>query len=413
MARIIPNHNTEPMFNAVETWKKDCLLNDGSLFEPGAAIWTLDNLLELKRNFVDHLDDGEGNFIEKFETQLKPAKPEAKKLAAELIWIGKLFSSSFNPQTKIDEIKTIWQWSGVNLNESSNKFLSEQILEGIIKPGTDFGVNFWRELAYLIITIIEFKKMNQEERSKLVFDNPWGFVQWLDRDIFDEIFSSIISKERITKDRALRQILPFYLYLDHFEMISVRNHKIQIIKYYNNVDAQNYPQMDIDKTLLDIRNRLTAEYGDKQFDFQTYKEQWSSGKAENKSVNEVNLTVFQIHHGQADGKQYLPSKQQKYCEGSQILLVGNNGRNSVFDHQLNIGDVFVHTWTDDNLVTRPRLIGIITSDCFTNKDTNTGENTSGWDCRRYEILKRSVNETSTINAARESCVRIHDPEKRA
>jgi hypothetical protein len=37
----------EPLYEVMQRWVDDCLLKDGSLFEPGATVWTEGNLASL------------------------------------------------------------------------------------------------------------------------------------------------------------------------------------------------------------------------------------------------------------------------------------------------------------------------------------------------------------------------------
>jgi len=76
MARYQP---VVPVLAAAERWKDRCLLHDGSGFTE-KRLWTLDNFGQLDRYFVQNLDTGDGDFLEKLEAQLDPAAPEAKQV---------------------------------------------------------------------------------------------------------------------------------------------------------------------------------------------------------------------------------------------------------------------------------------------------------------------------------------------
>ena len=71
MSRYCGNKNSTPILTAAEDWKKQVLLEDGSLFSDD-AIWTLDNARALETHFVNNPDDRDLGFFAKLEEQLEP-----------------------------------------------------------------------------------------------------------------------------------------------------------------------------------------------------------------------------------------------------------------------------------------------------------------------------------------------------
>ena len=99
--------HAEPILQAAEQWKQQCLLGDGSVFST-EQLWNPDNFQILNRFYVEQLDEGEGRFEVKLKRQLEPAPPEAKRLWAEMTWVYLLFPSNMNPVKKRDRIATFW-----------------------------------------------------------------------------------------------------------------------------------------------------------------------------------------------------------------------------------------------------------------------------------------------------------------
>jgi hypothetical protein len=65
MSKYNPEHNAIPIFDVSARWATTCHLDDGSISSDGQRLWTLEQLDELDRAFVQNYDEGEGSFLEK------------------------------------------------------------------------------------------------------------------------------------------------------------------------------------------------------------------------------------------------------------------------------------------------------------------------------------------------------------
>src|SRR4051794_24181954 len=74
-------------YEAAARWVVSALRNDDSLFTPGIAIWTADNLDDLHARFVAKPDDSSDAFLGKFRRQLSEAPDATIQLAAEALYI--------------------------------------------------------------------------------------------------------------------------------------------------------------------------------------------------------------------------------------------------------------------------------------------------------------------------------------
>ena len=59
---------------------------DGSIFTPGAAIWTLDRAEDLYRRFVQQPDTSSASFEQKLRRQLEGAPPATFQAMGELLF---------------------------------------------------------------------------------------------------------------------------------------------------------------------------------------------------------------------------------------------------------------------------------------------------------------------------------------
>ena len=176
MARQIKNRSLEPLINAAQKWIRDCLIADNSVFSSG-ALWTRDNVEEVRSAFVDHPDEGEDSFSTKLKGQMEPASPSAKQLMAEMVWALLLFPSNIKASTKRQQVSDVWSMSGQNLMDGL-PLLSEEVMSGIGSAGPGFNNHRWREMVFLISLTAELKQRPLSERQKLLSEYD-AFIAWI------------------------------------------------------------------------------------------------------------------------------------------------------------------------------------------------------------------------------------------
>ena len=218
MARYNPKRdNSEAVYDAVKNWRSTCLLENGAVFIADRKLWTTELLDEIDERFVQNLNMGEGNFLERLEVQLSGGSPQCKQLMAELYWLLLLFASNIFDLKKRQNVRLIWSWSGEGLSES-NTMLSDSILGGLGSTGTAFNFLRWRELVFTINAMREFKSKPPEEKQRLS-SSPWDFAQWL---------SSVPDGE----NRQFRHILTHLIFPDDFERASTVRDKRAILEAF-------------------------------------------------------------------------------------------------------------------------------------------------------------------------------------
>src|SRR6516164_672522 len=129
--------HTSVVLKAAEEWKRDCLLNDNSLFSPEGR-WTAANVTSLAEAFLNNPIYGSEKFIDKLERQLSASTPVVKQLGAETLWLLYLFVSQNQMGTaaKRERIAQIWPGSAGGLPNSP--LLGDETLAGIARPGAAF-----------------------------------------------------------------------------------------------------------------------------------------------------------------------------------------------------------------------------------------------------------------------------------
>ena len=254
MARFNPHHDNSKLYPAMREFAAECLLRDGSVLQPGQALWTSENLDELDRSFVQNPDTGDGTYYVKLGQQVAEGSSDSRKLLSELHWLLFTFPSDITPTTKEDRVREIWSWSGEKLPDMV-PFLNHEILVGLGHAGQAFNNHRWRELSFLIRALLLWKKLPLERREENLADSTR--------------FTAFLDSAPAVEGRQLRHILPHLLFPDEFERISSPRHKREILEGFGVVSRQEAIKMDIaslDAAILELRGKLKTELG-REIDF--------------------------------------------------------------------------------------------------------------------------------------------------
>jgi len=254
MSRCCGEDNPEPILRAGEEWRSRGLLTNGSLFSEH-ALWSEQNLQSLERYYVDQPDESDGTFLEKLKVQLESAPSDTKRLAAEMTWLMLLCPSNISIETKREQVRLIWSWSGDTLDERLD-LLSPQVLAGIGSAGQSFNFNRWRELVFFVQLMLKLKRLPPTERNQLL-DDGWSFADWL-------------STVPESNTRQLRHMILFILFPDYFERIFGGSDRRQIVAFFSGktkAEVDELSPIALDRELLEIRNNLEAKYQTSKLDF--------------------------------------------------------------------------------------------------------------------------------------------------
>lgn len=141
------------ILDAAEQWKQRCLLDGGSVFTD-ERLWMREYFGQLHTHFVERPDTGTDSFEEMLRRQLEPASPEAKRLWAEMTWLYYLIVEHIKRVTKLDWIRTVWEWSGKPLPEQ-HWALQDVLDGGLVEPGIAYLSHQWREFGFIITMMHE------------------------------------------------------------------------------------------------------------------------------------------------------------------------------------------------------------------------------------------------------------------
>lgn len=249
MSKFNPNHQNEALYAAAQRWAERCLIASASILSDHQSLWSLANFDELNRRFVQNIDEGSGNFLEKLKGQLSGGSPQCHQLMAELMWSLNLFPSNIGSDSKRRTVSEIWSWSGVALR-TDHPYLSDAVLVGIGSAGTAFNTHRWRELSFGINILRELRTRDANEQRQILTD-PWRFLEWL-------------QSQPGASQRQLLHILPHLIFPETFERISSAGDKLKILLAFTDDPKlvwRNRPAVEVDRALLQLRKKLEADGG--------------------------------------------------------------------------------------------------------------------------------------------------------
>lgn len=251
MSRYTGKEQAEQILNAASEWRQRCLIDGLSLFS-NKNLWNSQYLAEIERDVVQSQLELEGNFMHRLKEQLTSVSPEAKQLAAEMLWLLFLCPSNISARTKREQITTIWELSNEQLN-TDNKMLQDNVLSGVGSAGTGFNTFRAREFAYLTNVLKALLVQPSAERAARLNDG-FAFAEWL--NVIPENAS-----------RQFRHMLMFMLFPDNFERVFSSNDRRIIIRAFKPQHKEELSAVAMDRALLEIRREQEEKQKSKQLDF--------------------------------------------------------------------------------------------------------------------------------------------------
>ena len=280
MARAFTQRDASAVLAAAERWISECLIEDGSVFSPNHR-WTATLIDEVYHAFVEHPDEGTDDFMTKLKGQMATASAPAQQLMAELIWALLLFPSNMRPQTKRQQVREIWAWSGEQLS-SDHSLLADQVLQGIGSGGQAFNTLRYLELAFLIEVLRDLKQKDASRRRQ-VLTHYDAFVEWI---------ASVPQKGH----RQYRHMLRYFTFPDRVERMSSNNDRMKILVEFDvaaSRDVKQWNDQQLDDGLGELRAKLEREFPSRPLDFYEppLRERWSRDHKVKTVAGEVSVTI--------------------------------------------------------------------------------------------------------------------------
>jgi 5-methylcytosine-specific restriction enzyme B len=256
------------IYEASGRFVDQALARDGAMFTPEGSIWTDTAVLDLYERFVGRPDTSSDNFETKFLRQLDGAPSATVQLAAEILYVHLLITTQLRGQTKRDLITKV-------LQVSPTPVVIPPAFATTLDGGLcNAGQSFLRHRHYLLTFLVEMVKVWKTlgDVSRLLKD-PWAFKHF--------VFSVPARAARVQQHALLHLVHP-----DTFEPIVSEPHKEMIAEQFRGLVTD--PAADVDRQLLEIRQRLRPQFGqDFSFYQEAIKSEWLPRTAEEGSGETV------------------------------------------------------------------------------------------------------------------------------
>ena len=242
--------NNAATYAAAELFVDRALRHDDSLFTPGKAIWSRQNLSELDEKYVRRPNIGEGGFEEKLREQLADASPAAIQLMGEILFAYYLLArGNITGATKRERLKLILSWLPQPVAVPDD--LDSVLDGGVGSGGVGFQTFKWASVAWLISFCLNWKELPDTVRENALAD-PWEFMLLVDQ-------VSTEGGATYAREAILHLVHP-----DTFERVFSRGEKWAIARRFGSLVSEETP--DADHRLAEIRAALARRFGD-DFDF--------------------------------------------------------------------------------------------------------------------------------------------------
>jgi 5-methylcytosine-specific restriction protein B len=244
MAKYDPERLAD-VYSTAERFVAAALRTDDSLFTPGQPIWSLKNLQELDRLYVQAPDPGQGSFEEKLRIQIGTGSPDAIQLMGEILFVYYLpVSGGVAGGTKRERIGQILSWSTEPIQLPAD--LAAVLDHGIGGGGIGLNTFKWASVSYLVRFGVTWKELPTGERDRALRD-PWVFLSVVD------------SLPTTGGGTYAREALLHLVHPEAFERIFSRGEKATVAQRFEGLVSDDAP--DVDRRLAQIRSRLEARFG--------------------------------------------------------------------------------------------------------------------------------------------------------
>lgn len=239
----------EAVYDLAEQFAHGSLLDDGSLFEAGALVWSVDVVDDLYERFVGNPDLSSKSFLDKLGGQLAGAPDLTIQLAAEALAVYYLpvEPAAVGRDRKVEVVSTVLGWMSEPVAVPEPWLTAFE--GGLWHPGTHYLSRPDAMFSFLLAFTRSLKRLEPSVAQRTLEDS------WSLKD-----FTFNISVEQAY---SMRESLLHLLAPDTFESTVSRKQKERIAERYATYADD---ESDVDRALIRIRTALAAEHGP-QFTF--------------------------------------------------------------------------------------------------------------------------------------------------
>ena len=235
------------LYTAINQFTQNCILDDRSILWPDKNIWTIANLRELKKRFIDGgMVDPKLSFEEKLQVQLSGGLPELWALLADIYYVYFLPSANLTLGKRQKDI----QWAA-----NQGRFLAPAPDDPIWEPQrggfTHTGVRYHQKyMQFWLIILFALRVKESEDPQSFFTDNTRM------QTALDEILESISKSDRAY---GMRHAILYMAFPERYERIISTRDKKAIRDTYAAQASKPLP-VDLDEALFSIRQALSPKH---------------------------------------------------------------------------------------------------------------------------------------------------------
>lgn len=317
----------EPLYDAFQRFLQRCLLDNRSLLWPSSEVWTLENVVEVRRRMVDApMFGGDLSFEEKLKEQMRGASQEHWMILCDIYYVYYLPSSFIKFETKRDSILWAAQQGGLPPLPESDEVWEPQ-KHGFTR--TSFKYHMKYAQFWLILLFAEHVK--EHPQPETIVNSHQEMKRVLD---------GILEDIRDKTDRAygMRHAMLYLAFPDEYERIISTRDKERIVGAYGSRIEGPVPD-DLDEAIRSIREILSPEYDEPERVFDFYdpelKKRWradaSVGRTPEKKVAEE----------EAEGGYLAVEKEEALEELTDVLGILDQTRNLILHGPPGTGKTYI------------------------------------------------------------------------
>lgn len=263
--------NIYPLFHR---FIDEFLINGNSILSEHKDVLNEDSIRNCFRNYVEHFKEGNQSFDDKIREQFKDADQNTKMVFAHAEWLW------------VFAVADKTQWRKKEYTKRTTGLTDEELTkdvypEGFGHAGQWHNQNKYHEIIFILLIISFLKEKIQSNELQETKD----IAEWVEKlalyqkygeehegfDIPEELKNKIPNQKL-----AVSNILTYVAFPDNYERIASDAHKGQIYSSFSGIltdDEKKNEEINIDKRIKLIRDRLSEFSGNRNFDF--YDEEYS------------------------------------------------------------------------------------------------------------------------------------------
>jgi len=268
------------------------LVRGDSLLTPGRQVWTVENLDELKRRFVDRPDSGTDDFFAKLDQQLADVSLGAIQLFAELFILNLLPLFDYRGATKIERIERVLAKCSTPVEIPDD--IREALYGRVFRGGRAFMNRRWAQISFLIEFTRYFRSRPEGERHEAL-NNPLAFRE-------------AVRSAPGPREPAQRQSLLYLAFPAYFLPIVNGDHRRAIRDGLAEQYLDRAPG-DVDEDLNEINENVVAEQGAPvDYYLSPWKKRWQPSKdvVQEAAPTDQVRHAWKVHGSKVKGQDMLP-----------------------------------------------------------------------------------------------------------